>query len=129
MPLWNVAWKTGEVTITPGDKSTGATGNMIGVSGEIYKKGKTACTFTSDKGGVDKLKTILTLIGHVKLVTKDPTATLECDRMVYDGKLKIVKAYGHVRISGTSNTEGTIDELWATPDLKKLASPDLFYQQ
>lgn len=104
------------------------TGKMKGVWGEIYKAKHVACTFKSDQGDASQATQILTLNDHVVVVAKDPIATLTCDRLVYYGAQKFFKAIGHVQIVGTTSSVGTIDELWATPDLKKFATPDMFKQ-
>jgi len=102
---------------------------MNGVTGEIYQHIQTSSTFQAKQGQGDQVNQRLTLNGSVQVTSKDPAITLTCDRMVYDGKTKIIKAIGNVRVMGTMSTEDTIKELWATPDLKKIATPDMFYQQ
>ena len=99
---------------------------MKGVTGEIYNDKGVACKFKSDRGAANNLTKTLTLIDRVQVDSGDPKATLQCDRLIYDGNRKFLKAQGHVMATGTMRTVGTIDEVWATPDLKKIATPDMF---
>ncbi len=105
----------------------GATGSFKGVSGQIYKTSP-VCDFSSGSGYADDIAKILTLTNNVQIVGLKQKTTLTCDKLVYYGNQKFFKAQGHVRILGTMNMVGTLEEVWATPDLKKIASPDMFNQ-
>jgi len=127
--LWKVFWNKGEFTGSASGSKIASTADMTGVHGEIYKAEKTASTFKADHGAANDETKILTLTDRVQIDSKDPAFTLTCDRVDYDGKLKIIKAHGHVRVLGTISTVGTLDDLWATPDFTKIASPKLFDQR
>jgi len=86
------------------------------------------CDFKSDHGYADDVLKILTLTDHVRVSGREQKGVLECDKLVYYGNQKFFKATGHVRVLGTMNTVGTLEEVWATPDLKKIATPDMFNQ-
>ena len=56
----------------------------------------------------------------------DPNLTLKCEKLDYSGNEKILRAHKKVQVLGTIETVGTIEEIWATPDLKTIATPDMF---
>lgn len=126
---WDVAWEKAEVDFA---KKGPSAGTMQGVSGKIYQKNAVASTFRAQSGLADKAKQTLMLVDDVHVYSPDPKdpskndGELMCDRLVYDAAKKIVKAQGHVRFVGTVGTIGTLSEVWATPKLDKVATPDLF---
>ncbi len=101
-------------------------GTMTGVTGEIYRDEKLADTFRGDEAVANHSQNELTLSGHVELVSADKTATLRCDKVLYDATKKLFHAMGNVRFSGRVGSLGTFPELIATSDLKKAAVPELF---
>lgn len=114
--------------MTPEAPAGDSAGVFKGVSGMIFQGTKTASKFRADTGQGDQKSQILTLSDHVVVTSADPEATMQCDRMVYDGKKKLIRAIGNVRVTGTMSTQDAIKELWATPDLKKIATPEMFAQ-
>ena len=124
--LWTIYWVDGDIYLPAKGPQKLDKGTMTDVHGEIYKDPVIASTFKAKYGTADKDSQILTLTDHVVINSSDPEFTLTCDKVIYDAKRKIVKAIGHVRVLGTLSTVGTIDELWGTPDFKKIASPQLF---
>jgi LPS export ABC transporter protein LptC len=102
------------------------TGELSGVTGEIFKSEVVACTFQADRSTADKNKDILVLEGNTKVVSKDMKMTLTCDRIRYDAKTEFVQALGKVKIHGPSGTVTGLEEVWATPDMKEFGTPDMF---
>lgn len=96
------------------------------VHGEIFKNERVVSTYKADTGSADKKSQILTLTGGVQVVSNDPKMTLTCDQLTYDSQRKLMKAKGHVAVTGELSTVGTLDELWSTSDFSKIASPELF---
>ncbi len=126
--MWLIRWKSGVAMITPSDPKANSMGNLLSVSGEIYQKNKVASTYTADRGQGDKQKQKLTLTDHVHVVASNPAVTIDCDHMTYDGRLKIIRAKGHVHVTGALSTVGTLEEIWTTPDLQLIATPEMFNQ-
>jgi lipopolysaccharide assembly outer membrane protein LptD (OstA) len=126
--LWTIFWVDGDIDLPAKGPQKLDKGTMTNVHGQIYKEPVIASTFKAKHGSADREAQILTLTDQVEMKSNDPDFTVTCDKVIYDAKKKIIKAIGHVHISGTLSTVGTIDELWATPDFKKIASPSLFEQ-
>lgn len=126
--LFLVRFQQGQTSIATDGPMGDTTGTFHDVSGDIYQGAKTASTFIAKEGQGDQKKQILTLSNQVRVTSKDPPAVLTCDRMIYDGKRKLIKAIGNVRVMGTWSNEDAIKEVWATPNLKKFATPDSFDQ-
>jgi len=103
-------------------------GVMNEVNGQIFKEEVVACTFSAKHGSMNSQSNILILTDNVHINAQDPKGTLTCDTLTYDGKKKFFKAHGHVQIAGTMGTMGPFDDVWATPHLDKVASPDRFDQ-
>jgi hypothetical protein len=142
-PQWYVQWTTGaradlSETIQPGGKKrdqdkedNGARiqvdyVTMHGVTGHLFTPtGKPGSTFRAQTGVGDGVHQRLELVGDVHIVSPDLASELICDRAVYDAIAKVLRAKGHVRVAGKVGTIGTL-EIWATPDLKYVATPSLF---
>jgi hypothetical protein len=122
-PLYHVTWRNAKVDVS--DKGPFA-GRMEGVKGEMYHKGQVSNTFGADYANADRNTRLLTLTGHVQLISKADQIVLTCDKVEWLVKEKIVKATGHVKAVGNFGSVGVADELWATPDLKVIATPDSF---
>lgn len=103
-------------------------GQFDGVTGLLFKADQEAATFESKYGEVDQTKSQLTLTGNVSVVGRNPEATMRCERLVYDANAKVIRALGNVRVTGKNGTLGPLSELLATPDLKTVATPDMFKQ-
>jgi hypothetical protein len=129
-PLWYVEWHKG-ATVDVTGKGEVSHGMMEGVSGFVYEQVKPAksvkgSTFESKKGQGDQTRKILSLIGEVHVHSITRSADLYCDRLVYDAKAKQIRADGHVRVVSHVGTIGPVPQLWATPDLKMVATPRMF---
>lgn len=128
--LWNLKVDVGRFIVPQSGSKRGTTGSGTDVSGEIFDKGKVNCRYKAAHGDAinSPMNRTLTLSGHVEIDAVDPPGRLICDHLVYDGIKRFFKATGHVQVLGTLGTKGTLDEVWATPDLTKIASPQLFNQ-
>jgi len=125
---WTIHWAKGATAMPSHAGNQMQAGRMEDVDGQIFKNETVACTFRAKHGIADKSTHILVLTDNVQVVAQNPKATLFCDELTYDGNRKFFKAHGHVRILGTMGTVGTLEEVWATPHLDKVASPDMFDQ-
>jgi hypothetical protein len=124
---WDVTWKEATLGVeASGASQTSGTAQMTGVSGQLYRDGKAVSTYQGDGGTADRGTQILTLRGNVQVKSLEYDAVLYCDEIRYEGGRSLVRARGHVRIVGKSGDLQTDSELWATPDLKRVGSPDAF---
>ncbi len=144
LPLYHVVWTSAQIDVA--DQSGINAGTMNGVAGEMYEKGKVVSTFKADHAWANRAALtpngpyylrILVLTGSVtaeskirgKPLARSPgpiQATMACDKLEWHNNEKIVKAFGHIRISGTYAVLSGLDEVWATPDLKYFATPSMF---
>ena len=135
-PLWDVRWETSQVEAQEGGKAVLRT-----VHGRLYTNGKPTTTFEADGARIDQKAKLLILRGNVKIVTESSQpagdgemtlrgrSTLTCDLLRYEAKnpkRRVVKAQGNVRLAGEVGTVGPTAELWASPDLGVVATPNLF---
>ena len=117
-------WKTAEMEIV--EKGGGFTGLLHTVDGDIVNAGVVSSTFKGQRARMDRSKELLILEGAVEVHSIDPPATLYCDTVRYEADKKLIKAHGHVRLVGDMGTVSGLDEIWTTPELRQVATPDLF---
>lgn len=122
-PLWDVEWQSAQLQVE--DQGQGS-GTMRGVSGTIFSEGKPVAKFSADGGRGDRQAQTLLLRGNVRVVSDSPQGTLVCDRILYVAKEKVIKAQGNVRVTSPQGTIGTMSEIWTSPDLSVVATPELF---
>jgi hypothetical protein len=121
--LWDLTWTAGNVAL-PGPNQTQA--QLANVSGSLYLEQKVAGTYRGDVGTADEAKQVLTLRGNVQLTSVQYGAVLTCDEIRYEGDRKLVRAKGHVRVVNKDGRMTNDAELWATADLEKVGTPDIF---
>lgn len=122
--VFEVHWQKSDLRAVSGEKV--GSGQFDDVTGQLFKADKGVANFESKYGEVDQAQNLLTLTGNVSVKGTDPEATLTCSRLVYDANAKVIRAEGNVRIDGKTGTLGPMPELLATPDLKTVATPDMF---
>ena len=122
--VWTVRWKEAELDYTEGQEKPG--GEMKEVEGTIYKQGQPGSSFSAENGHAEKGTGVLTLTGNVVVQAKDPAVTMRSESVVWDSVRQILVAKGNVRFDDPSATLGPVKELWCSPDLKHVATPDLF---
>ncbi len=134
-----------EVTAEEGDVHVGSDGPHFGemhnVTGRIVKSGVVESTFKAPHAAVDKVSQRLTLDGGVTVTREVGSAgtkgegqtkpidlgmTLAAEKVTYDQTLGRIMAVGSVTVTSDAMNMGPVPELWATPDLKKVASPGKF---
>lgn len=96
------------------------------VDGEIYEAGKLKSRFRAERGTVDQAKRLINADGNV--VVRDPNngIALRADSIRYlDGSGRI-EAKGRVTVSSEAWKIGPFVDLWSTPDLQRVATPDRF---
>lgn len=126
-PTYHIAWKSAKIDLS--DRGL-LGGSMEQVTGEMYAKGKPVNSFRADRAKADRKTQILSAEGEVLVFSKEFAAKLACQRLEWDAKKNVVKAMGGVVLTGTNGqgAVGPVPELWATPDLHLVATPDMFKQ-
>lgn len=120
---WTLRWETAsEVSFDEGKVS----GTMARVSGTLSRKNLDVSDFSADRAIATKTGKTLRLEGNVRLVSRDPKASLRCDSVVWRPDLNRVEAKGNVRVDLPPWEMGVLPEVWARPDLSEAATPDMF---
>lgn len=122
LPSFSLSWKEGGFDVL---KDGGNRGHLESPSGDIYTDGKTTSAYRSDTGDADKAAKRLEMKGNVVLRSKDGTQTLKAAQGEYRGDVRLVRAMGGVTASGPFGTLSGVPELWATPDLRLIGTPDM----
>ena len=65
----------------------------------------------------------------VVLQSIDKANTLNAPKIEYRGDVKLVRAMGGVTANGPFGTLSGVPELWATPDLRLIGTPDMVSQK
>jgi len=148
---YHIKWETAQVAA--GDKGISA-GRMDTVSGEMYDKGEVVNTFKADHADADRSKQLLILTGHVQVDSKgnqdastvpvqgsqappaQKSARIVCERLEWHAVEKVflgrryysgtVKAFHNIDLTGSYGVISGLDELWATPDLTHVGTPEMF---
>ncbi len=122
---FTVAWKTGGLRAEKGKVETG---HLLGVTGELYSNGAKSSSYRADRGDAVRVDKRLTLTGDVVLKSSDGMKSLKAPQAEYHGDLGYVRAMGGVTAEGPFGTLSGVSELWATPDLSLIGTPDMVSQ-
>lgn len=120
---WDAQWQTAEINYTRGEKPGG---DMQEVTGTIYKDDQKVSTFSADRGHAEKGTGVLSLEGHVVVKSLDYGIALKSQTLVWDARTQLVSAKGGVSFEDKGYTLAGIPELWCSPDLKAVSTPDLY---
>jgi len=124
---FTVVWKQGGVTAA---KTGGLDiGHLIDVTGDLYSKGTKSSNYRADRGDAIRASKRLTLTGDVVLLSSDGTKSLKAPKAQYRGDVGLVRAMGGVTAEGPFGTLSGVPELWATPDLSLIGTPDMVSQK
>ncbi len=121
--LYKISWQKASLTI--GNEGPFAS-DMEGVSGSMFAGGKEASSFQAESASANKEKQLLKLSGGVDVQSNSYKMKLHCDNLEYRAKQKLIVAKGHLVVSGVNGSLSGPDEIWATPDLKVIATPKEF---
>jgi lipopolysaccharide export system protein LptA len=121
--LWDIEWESAGIGATGDEKGKAS---MQTVTGHLYRDAQTVSTYQGDAATADQTAKILILRGNVQVKSLAYDAVLHCDEIRYEGQRSLVRARGHVRIVGKGSEVQSATELWATPDLRTVGSPEAF---
>lgn len=97
------------------------------VTGQLYKDDKLVSTYKAQKAIADEVTGELTLQGQVEVYSPEEKSTLRSETLVWASKgREIIKAKGRVRLESPLYLVGEVPELWAEPDLSRVATPEVF---
>ncbi len=119
-------WQSAQID---GKSKTDFVGHMNSVTGSLYKGGKKICDYKADGGFADKSQNVLKLKGNVQMKSLDPDATLTCEEVEFLAGEDLIKAKGNVNVVGSLGAMDTDGELWASSDLRRVATPSMFKKQ
>jgi hypothetical protein len=121
--VWTARWKSAIAHLYDGGDFAG---RMTAVDGSIYQASKEVSTFSAASGEAVKASETLTLREEVTLTANESGIKLTCDELVYEAKKELIKAKGNVRIEGKMGVISGVNEIWTTPELKTVATPDMW---
>lgn len=122
--LWTVKW--GTAYLRYGSEGQ-VGGTMDGVTGQLYKDDKVVSTYKAQKAIADEVTGELTLQGEVEVFSPEQKSTLRSETLIWASKgREIIKAKGRVRLESPLYLAGEVPELWAEPDLSRVATPEVF---
>lgn len=134
----NPAWKVNGKSARAGIEETGDNQFFIEtVTGEVFSKGEVASTFIADSAKAATETKKLVLNGNVKITSlgqntvktaqsNDKKLTLTADKITWMEDKQLFAASGNVQIDSPDYHLGNMDEVWATPDLSKIGTPNKF---
>ncbi len=120
---WILNAKTTSIHVA---KGTEIDAEAEGVTGELYQEGKLASKYQSVKGRANDAKKTLVLDGKVKITSEEQKVVLVADRVEWMEDRQMISAKGSVWVRSDVYEMGPLPEIWATPDLKRVGSPDRF---
>lgn len=126
MRAWSVQAKSAKLNFAGEGKMSG---DLVGVSGVLFKNDTEAGTFTADRGSANQEQRRLVLRGRVRLVSLTQKAVLTADELEWlDGEER-VEARGNVRVRSERYEVGPFPKVLATPDLTDIGTPDMFMEK
>lgn len=122
--LWTVRWESAYLRYA----SNGAVGgDMDVVTGSLYKDDKVVSTYKAKKAVADEVTGELKLEGDVEVYSPEQNSTLRSETLIWASKgREVIKAKGRVRLESPLYVAGEVPELWADPDLGRVATPEVF---
>lgn len=121
--IWTLKSEKSQITYGGEGKLSGTLEN---VSGELYQGGKLASKFKCNFASADQEQNRLEMHDSVRIVDIAEDATLMADHVVWEGDAGHIRASGNVRVMAKSYEMGPFEELWASPDLMQVGTPDVF---
>lgn len=119
---FSVRWQKGGFTATDGGVDTG---HLETVSGDIFTNNVKSSEYQAPRGDAKASLKRLKLEGGVVLRSADGTRTMRADKAEYRGDVRLVRVIGNVTAGGPFGTLSGMPELWATPDLRLIGTPDM----
>jgi len=96
------------------------------VSGEIFQKGVLASTFKAVEAKAARETRTLVLTNRVEIQSVSENIILRADKVSWMEDRELFAATGNVEVDSPGWLLGKMDEVWATPDLKKIGTPSKF---
>lgn len=121
--LWTVYWQRGTMTMAGKREVTGA---FEDVRGTLFRQDKEVGDFVADRATMDQKANLLILEGNVKVTSRDPDGSMECQRLEWRAELEQLRASGSVVMVTAGYRVGPFVEFWATPDFSRAGTPEGF---
>ncbi len=122
-PLWEVAWESAEVAF---QSEGGSVGALKQAKGALFQDGEKVSEFSAGRAVAQQKEKRLTLSDGIEIRALKFDAAMVCDSIVWDASGPWIKARGRVRFAGEAvPLTLTYDEIWASPDLSRIATPDM----
>jgi hypothetical protein len=124
--LWKVKWSS--AILETSDEGR-VFGEMEKVAGTIYRNDKEVSDFYGERAVSKRDSDVLALEGKVRVISRQPKATMYCDRLEWHGDRELVIAKGNVWVVSPLYDMEAGSEVWCAPDLSRVATPDLFKEK
>ena len=99
---------------------------MVGVKGELYRKGVVISRFAAPKGRFIEADKVLWLEGGVTIESEEKNLTLTARTIRWKEATGLISAEGNVWLKGEEFESGPAPTLVTTPDLERFGTPDRF---
>ncbi len=120
---WFVSAKSSDLEMSKEGKLQGT---MKGVTGQLYENDAVVSRFRASEAYADQDKNVLDLTSQVVVTAEKQGLVLKADKVSWLPSRRLIEASGNVSLDGKEYTVGPFDRLLATPDLKKVGTPDTF---
>jgi hypothetical protein len=121
---WEISWKRAELDFELDQSTFG--GKLIGVKGTLFRDGKEASTFVSERAVVVRGSKVLKLEGGTKITSVDPGGKVECETAWYDGDTGLIRAEGGILAEYQGYRMSGVPAIMADSQLRMIATPDMF---
>lgn len=99
---------------------------LVGVKGELYRKGVVISRFSAPKGRFLEADKVLWLEGGVMIKSEERNLTLTARTIRWKESTGLISAEGDVWLKGEEFESGPAPTLVTTPDLERFGTPDRF---
>lgn len=121
--MWTVRATSARLDL---DEARKGSGDLFGVTGELFQQEKPVSRFSADRGTADQARQVLSLRGQVQIRSLQQSATLSATSLEWQAGRQRLEAKGDVRVVTPDYEIGPFPVLFATPDLRTVATPDRF---
>lgn len=120
---WVLSAESSSVVLAQGQEIDA---EVQGVTGELYRDGKLASRYEARTGVANDARRTLKLKGTVRVTSEERKIVLSAAEIEWVDDRQLIAARGSVWIRSDAYEMGPLPELWATPDLSRIGSPDRF---
>ncbi|MBL8068787.1 MAG: LPS export ABC transporter periplasmic protein LptC [Armatimonadetes bacterium] len=99
---------------------------LSNVTGDVYDGKKVVSTLAAEEAKAETASKKLVLSGQVSVTSTEQDIVLHADKVRWMEDRRLFAASGNVQIESPDFALGKMDEVWATPDLRRIGNPSKF---